>query len=285
MSKVVVAGGDGALDAVFAELGLGRKLEGAGSVLIKPNLRAAGVKNFKKCAVTSIDVVRRLARRLKALGLDVSVGESTSSRHITRNALKNSGAADLEAEGVKVLNLNECRTRKVEVAGGRLKSLSVPEPVLDAGFVISLPVMKTHLVTGVTLSLKNMVGATGELEPSRMHYLGIDECIADINTVIKPDLSIIDATRCMEGTGPVRGREVKLDTLIAGFDPVSVDAVGAKLIGFEPQEVKHLMLAQKLGVGKIEPTELAGELKVKKFLRPGQDGVTDSFGAQSSPAA
>ena len=103
------------------------------------------------------------------------------------------------------MNLNLFNTKNIKISGGALKEIEIPLPIIDNEFIISLPVMKTHMNTLVTLSMKNMMGATGEMGPVRMHCAGINQAIADINTIIKPDLSIIDATKAMEGSGPVRG--------------------------------------------------------------------------------
>jgi len=267
---VVIAKGKRALDKIFRELKIEEKIRDVQSVLIKPNLRAAAVNKYARCAITNPEIIKLIAERLLELGKRVVIAEGTSSKYITERALENSGVKKLERNGIEVLNLNLCKIKNIKIENGEvLKEVEVPVPVLESEFIISLPVMKTHSQTMVTLSLKNMMGATGEIMPVRMHLAGIHKAIADINTVIKPDLCIIDATRAMEGSGPVRGREVRLDMLIGGYDPVSVDSVGAKIMGFDPYTIEHIIEAEKRGIGRIDTSV---KINAKRFLRPGEDG-------------
>lgn len=273
MNKVVIAEGDNALDQLFIELEVEKKLQNCENVLIKPNLRAAGAIAYKKCSITNPLIIKSLVERLLDLGKTITVAECTSSKYITKKALENSGIKSLETIGVDVLNLNLTKTKKIKISGGSLKEIDVPLPIVNSDFVISLPVMKTHKLTLVTLSMKNMMGATSEMGPSRMHCAGIHQSIADINTVIKPDLCIIDATKAMEGSGPVRGSEVILNMLIGGYDPVSVDSIAAKIMGFDLYKIEHIVFAEKRGVGKIKPDIVVGNINARNFVKPGDDEV------------
>lgn len=281
-NTVVVVTGDNEerrLDVIFRTLRVADKLneENVSTILIKPNLLAASQKNAKRCSWTNPELIKQLARSLSAMGFEVSVGEGTPSKYITANAFTYSGIASLQEEGINIVNFNTSRLREVKT-DGKLKRLMIPEEVLDTDFLISLPILKTHLLTTVTLSLKNMMGAIGEREANRMHYVGLHESIATLNTVIKPNLSIIDTKYGMEGTGPVRGQEVELDTLIGGYDPVSVDATGARVMGFDPETILHLKLAEEMGVGTINPDAIIGEMKIRPFLKPSEDGLNDFWG-------
>lgn len=273
MNKVIIAEGDNALDRIFIELEVKNMLQNIEKVLIKPNLRAACVNHYEKCSITNPLIVKSLTERLLDLGKGIAIAECTSSKYITKKALENSGIKSLERKGIEILNLNLCDSTIIKINGRVLKYVEVPVPILNNEFIISLPVMKTHMQTTVSLSLKNMIGATSEMMPPWIHRAGVHQAIVDISRVIKPDLCIIDATRAMEGSGPVRGSEVRLNTLIGGYDPVSVDSIGAKIMGFEPYKIEHILLAERNGVGKIEPDKVLGKIKVRKFVRPGEDGV------------
>ena len=281
-NKVVIVKGENeenAIDFIFRNLRVKEKLneQNVSTILIKPNLLAASQKTAKRCSWTNPELIKLLSRRLSAMGFEVSIGEGTASKYITANAFKYSGIASLQNEGIEIVNFNTSRLKEVKVEGN-LKRILIPEEVLDTDFLISLPIMKTHLLTLVTLSLKNMMGAIGEREANRMHYVGLHESIATLTTVIKPNLSIIDAKYGMEGTGPLRGKEVKLDTLIGSYDPVSVDAIGARLRGFDPYSIVHIKLAEEKGVGNINPDDTIGEMKIRPFLKPGEDGLYDFWG-------
>jgi uncharacterized protein (DUF362 family) len=273
MNKVVVAEGENALNQIIGELEIKKVLKNCENIFIKPNLRAASSIKYAKCAITNPLLIKSLAEELIDLGKNVSIGECTSSKYITQKALENSGVQSMKRDGIKVINLNLSKTKSILINAVFLRKIKVPLPIINSDFVISLPVMKTHMQTLVTLSMKNMMGAMSEMEPSRMHCAGIHQSIAYINAAIKPDLCIIDATRAMEGSGPVRGNEVILDTLIGGYDPVSVDSIGAKIMGLEPYLIEHIVLAEKIGVGKIEPDIVVGHIKSRNFIRPGDDEV------------
>jgi len=273
MNKVVIAEGDNALDQILYELEVKKTLRDIEHVFIKPNLRAAGITHYAKCSITNPLIVKSLVERFLDWGKSVTIGECTSSRHITKLALENSGIKSLERDSVKVLNLNLCKTKTIKINGGVLKKVELPLHVANSNFIVSLPVMKTHSQTLVTLSMKNMIGATSRIMPSRIHYAGLNQSIVDINTIIKPSLCIIDATRAMEGSGPVRGEEIVLNTLIGGYNPVSVDSIGATIMGFDPHAIEHIVLAEKAGIGKIKPDSIVGNIKMRYFKKPGEDGI------------
>ena len=131
----------------------------------------------------------------------------------------------------------------------------------DADVIISIPKLKRHVEAVTTISLKNMMGILPDSEKGLFHDLNLHQCIADLNTVFKPDLCIVDATHVMTVSGPGRGKMVKTNTILASGDPVAVDLIGSKII-FElegldkPLEraynIPYLKEAAGLGVGVME---------------------------------
>ena len=271
-NEVIITKGRDAIKSALKRLNLAVVLKDKEEILVKPNLRAAAVKGYKRCAITNPDVTRAVVEKILDLGKRVTVAECTSSKSITEKAIEMSGTNKLKEIGANVVNLNLEKTKNV-YTGPNLKNIDIPEVVLDANYLISLPVMKTHSMTLVSLSMKNMIGTVGGVQPPKMHYVGISRAIVDLLNVVRPNLSIIDATRAMEGTGPVYGREVRLNTIIAGFDPVAVDAVGAKIMGFNPLEVDHIRLASERKLGSIHPDKIVGKIEVRKFKRPDRERV------------
>jgi uncharacterized protein (DUF362 family) len=88
---------------------------------------------------------------------------------------------------------------------------------------------------------------------------GIDKVILDVNTVLRPRLTVIDGFVAMEGRGPVGGRPVSMDLIIAGSDPVATDATAARIMGFDPHLVNHISSAHAKGLGEIDGVEVLGE--------------------------
>jgi uncharacterized protein (DUF362 family) len=124
--------------------------------------------------------------------------------------------------------------------------------------VISAAKMKTHMATKVTLGMKNMFGLLPDKFKGKFHMNGISKVVVDINTVIKPALTVIDGFVAMEGRGPTDGTPVKMDLIIAGKDVVATDATAARVMGFDPHEISHIRTAAQKGLGNIDNIEIVG---------------------------
>ncbi len=126
---------------------------------------------------------------------------------------------------------------------------------LKNSYLISVAVLKEHSATMVTLSLKNMLGATlGEkiaVAKKRRFHRKLNESIVDINLYKKPDLSVIDGRKACLG-GELGGTAEEYGLMIFSDDPVAADAVGAKILGHDPLAIKHLRLAQEKGLGAAD---------------------------------
>jgi uncharacterized protein (DUF362 family) len=148
-----------------------------------------------------------------------------------------------------------------------LKKVKVAKTALERA-IISVPKLKIHRLATVTLGIKNMMGALAS--KGSMHNGRLSENIADLASVLKPSLTVIDGIIAGEGH-ETSGNPVKMDLVIAGADPVAVDAVGAAVMGIQPTEVKHLVLAERKGLGtcRLENIEVVGEPieKVRRKFR------------------
>ncbi|MCP8321444.1 MAG: DUF362 domain-containing protein, partial [archaeon] len=123
-----------------------------------------------------------------------------------------------------------------------------------------------------TLGMKNMFGLIPDKFKLKYHFMhSVDKVIVDVNTVIKPVLTIIDGFIAMEGQGPIDGKPVKMDLIIAGKDVVATDAVASRVMGFDPRLIYHIRRASEKGLGAIEGYEVVGESVesvARKFRRP-----------------
>ena len=143
--------------------------------------------------------------------------------------------------------------------------LWLPRTVLEADFVVSMPKVKTHHWSGVTLSMKNMFGVVpGEKygwPKNILHWKGIDRSILDICATAPVDFVIADAILAMEGNGPLRGKGRPLNQIVLADDPVAADATCARLMGLDPDKVVHIRAgAQFLGNSSFERIDQLGEL-------------------------
>jgi len=137
--------------------------------------------------------------------------------------------------------------------GKALKEWSFYKDALAADCYINVPIAKHHRLAGLTLGLKNVMGVIGG-ERGRIHT-NMGQYLADLCTVLKPDLTIIDATRILLQNGPQGGKlsDVKvLNTLIATTDPVAADAFAATLFGKKPEKIESTIAAYKMGLGEMD---------------------------------
>jgi len=152
----------------------------------------------------------------------------------------------------------------------KINDIELPAYAIEREY-INVAKLKTHLQTTVTLGLKNQKGLL-KMKTKRIFHRDLHNNIVRLAQAITPDLTIIDALNGVEGNGPGRmGSEVKgLNLLLAGRNMLSVDMVGAALMGFDWQEVRHLKKAHEQGLGDY-PKEVIGEQLAqvaRKFKQP-----------------
>jgi uncharacterized protein (DUF362 family) len=269
--------------AVSSAGGLEKLVSFSSRVLIKPNLSVA--LPARTGATTNPRVVTALIQLVREAGVKkVLVGESAVVGFDAGAIFDSLKVRDLfEKVGAKVVNLDQDQFVEVKIPQGEvLKKLKIWRTAYESDVIISVPKMKTHFQTGVTLSLKNMKGTITDQSKRIIHRIGVpvkkqedyglDLGIVDLNTAISADLAVIDATVSLEGfiPGPrLVGNPVRMDTIIAGFDSVAVDAVGCRVIGLDPQEVRHIRLAYERKLGRMLPQEIevVGR-SIKSVLRP-----------------
>jgi uncharacterized protein (DUF362 family) len=142
------------------------------------------------------------------------------------------------------LNRDELIKTKLEANYSGLGHLCLPRTVLASDFIVSMPKVKTHHWTGVTLSMKNMFGIVPGCRygwpKNVLHWAGIDESILDICATARPHFVIADGIIAMEGDGPLDGTERRLSQIILSNDPVAADTVCARGLGFDPEAITHI---------------------------------------------
>ena len=265
-----VQGGDvesAVRDAVSLAGGFEQRVAAGSRVLIKPNLCKAAPRGSG--FVTDAGVVAAVAKLVLEMNpASVVIAEGAmagydSEGYPTDDALVVTGVAAVGRRlGVEVRNLNVDTWEEVEIPGALvLDRIKIATTVLESDVIISVPVLKTHLRTNATLSLKNMNGAMPGAEKRKSHRLGLDQAIADLNSIIGPHYAIIDATTGMEGTWQIPGNSRQMGLIVAGSDPVYVDVVGASLMGIDPAQIMHLQLAARREgkQAKLSAVDVVGE--------------------------
>ena len=273
MSKVAIVKGTKAIDITEKVLQLirpevERVLSTGKPILIKPNY--INSKHPSTGITTDGRVVEGTVKFLteNKIGERVLIGEGSGWAD-TFEAFKVAGVdAVARRWGVKLVDLN--KDDFVEVHPPNPYSLGKTKVAKTAfeSTIISIPKLKLHRITTVTLSLKNMMGALAS--KGSMHNGRLSKNIVDLVSVLKPSVSIIDGIIAGEGH-ETSGNPVEMNLAIAGTDPVAADAVGAAVMGIQPSAVKHLVLADKKGLGtfKLDEITVLGEPieKVKRKFR------------------
>jgi uncharacterized protein (DUF362 family) len=250
------------------------------TVLLKPNV--GRMSEFGTGVNTNPQVVAAAIDAFREAGATVAIGESPITGVKTLAAFEVSGMAAMAREkDCPLIDMDVRSPVMTPVPGGRvIQSLKVCADVFDFDFVVSIPVMKIHMHTGVTLSIKNMKGCLWRRSKVDLHMLpqledttdkSLDMAIGDMATVLRPHFSIIDGTVGMEGLGPGAGTPKTLNAVLAGGDAFAVDAVACRLMGRDALDIPHLRIGAAAGCGiidlervRISPdhwTEYASEFK------------------------
>ncbi len=230
-------------------------------VLLKPN--AGRVASPGSGVTTHPDVVAAAIDVFREAGAEVAVGESPIVGVKVQEAFEMTGISTVAIErGCPLIDMDRRKFVKVEVPEGRaINSLKVCRDVLEFDFVVSIPVMKMHMHTGATLAVKNMKGCLWRRSKVELHMLPpvegsdrkpIDIAIADMSSVLRADLAIIDGTVGMEGLGPSAGQPKPMDVVVVGTDPFAADAVACRLMGTRAEDVPHLAIGAERGHGLID---------------------------------
>lgn len=255
----------------------------AKTVFVKPNVFHP--LNPDNATVTDPRVIEALVSLLKEIGIErVLVGEDPAVC-LSKRAFEVSGVAKaVNRAGGELVYLDEEPRVEIEVPEAKvLRRVSLPKIVLNSDIFISVPKIKTHLMTGLTLAIKNGLGVLVDEEKKRVHTESLHYKLVDILRVVKPDLVVEDGILVGEGQGPVAPIPVSLNLLIASTDVVAADAVASAVVGFHPYEISTTRIAEveNLGTGDLDKIAVKGKKieEVKYYLkRP----VTSPLGVWSN---
>jgi uncharacterized protein (DUF362 family) len=246
------------LQAAMAPLGgMGRFVKKGQRVVIKANI--AWARTPDQACTNNPDLLSALIKTCYDAGAKrVAVWDHTCDNYqfcFSRSGLKETaqkaGADIYSGHGRNVY-------KQVEVQKGRkLKTAEILRDVLEADVFINFPIPKQHFATELTLGMKNLIGIVWDME--QLHKIDLHQCIADINTIRKPDLVVMDAIRILTTNGPKGpGKTEDIGQVIASTNIVAVDAYAAAFFKhpktgkpFKPEEIKFIKNAYEMGLGEI----------------------------------
>ncbi len=242
--------------------GISRFVKKGHRVVLKPNMSFARTPDFG--ATTHPLVVASVAEACIQAGANrVVILDHTL--HRAELCLERTGIREAckSISGTHVIAFQERKFfKEIKIPQGKvLDRVEVIQETLECDLLINIPVAKSHSATGVSLGIKGLMGLIWDRE-SFHSRLNINQALADLASVIKPQLTILDATRALISGGPGGPGEVKkLNLIIAGTDPVAVDSYGVTIApwygqNFKGRQVEHLLLAHRQGLGKIDTDQL-----------------------------
>jgi uncharacterized protein (DUF362 family) len=221
-------------------------------VVLKPNI--GWDRAPEQAANTNPDLVAEMVRLCQEAGAARVVVTDVSCNE-PRRCFARSGIADAARSlGAHVILPEDRKFREIDLHGDVLRSWPVFEPFLAADKMINIPIAKHHSLTGATLGMKNWYGILGG-QRQRLHQR-IHESLVDLADFMRPTLTIMDAYRVLIRNGPTGGNveDVALKkTLVAGTDPVAVDAYTAKAYwDLDFHTLRYLKLASDRGLGTMD---------------------------------
>ena len=231
------------------------------SVLLKPNIVECIPEKPVNTDAQLIGAAAEAFLRLDAAS--VIVGEGPGHHRDTDLLLHETGLGDQLAHrkiAFVDLNRDELIKTRLQANYSGLGNLWLPRTVLASDFIVSMPKVKTHHWTGVTLSLKNMFGIVPGCRygwpKNVLHWAGIHESILDICATVRPRFVIADAIVTMEGDGPLNGSARYLKTVVLGDDPVAADSTLTRFMEIRPESVAHIREAGRF-IGNLQQSVIS----------------------------
>ena len=249
-----------ALRAAFDYIGLYEALSSPSKVFVKPNFTfprpTPGV-------TTSPEMLEAVLRLLTETGAEVFVGESNGGygSFLAAQAFTGHGLGEIcRRTGAKPLDLSiQELIDYTEVVGGRETSVRLPRLIVeDVDFTLSMPVLKVHAMTTVSLSIKNLWGCY----PTDLRLLEhgeLDRKLSLISKLIRAQFGIVDATYGLDKHGPMEGEAKFLGKFIASNDLLTLDTTCARMMGFNPRKILHLRNLTRFSERPENPPVAANE--------------------------
>ncbi len=249
--------GDMTRKAVAALGGMEMFVPKGSRVVVKPNI-CVGYNSYEYASTTNPWVVAAIIKMALEAGaktvqvMDYPFGSSPEQ------AYENSGIAEqVKAAGGEMVIMKAIQYQEHEIPGAKaLKTTSINDLIFTADVLINVPIAKDHSLAHLTLGMKNLMGAIRNRE---ILHSQLSESLADLSTILKPQLTIIDAVRILMANGPTGGdlNDVKqTNTVIASPDIVAADSFAAGLFGIKPSELGYLVEGSQRGIGRMDVENL-----------------------------
>ena len=266
-----------AVDKAISLLGGMRDIVRPGQkVLINPSW-VTSITKREEAVITLPEVTRAVADIVQEVGGKPVIAESSAIGIDSEKVISGSGYQLLRDMGYEVVDLKKFDPVMFPIPRGKLfQQVQTYKLVPEVDVIIPVAKLKTHDQAGLTLAIKKLKGLVTDRYKREFHQQGVFEGCVDWFSALQPPLALVDAIYCQEGLGPIFGKPVEMDLIIAGRDAVAVDAVCGYVTGFEPEEVPITAEAAQrgLGVAKRDEIEVVGEpieVVYRRFMRVLED--------------
>jgi uncharacterized protein (DUF362 family) len=209
------------------------EFEPESSINTNPLLVHAAYEAFREMGAAQVRIAEGPGHRRNTLDLAEAAGYFTTVPNFEDNFVD--------------LNLDEVTRVQPIRQFSRMEKIYLPNLALGADLLVSMAKMKTHHWVGATLSMKNLFGVVPSgiygWPKNVLHWAGIEECIADLHAAFPRHFAIVDGIVGMEGNGPIQGVPKHAGVLVAGRDPVAVDATCCRIMKIDPFKLRYIRLA------------------------------------------
>jgi uncharacterized protein (DUF362 family) len=228
-------------------------------VVIKPNIGWDRTPEMAAC--TNPEVVRTLVELVLDAGAKKAIVIDNTTNQAKRCYVRSGIQEAVTQAGGDMLFVDDYRIKKMPLKGEWLKEWEIVLDVIESDKIINVPIAKHHSLCRLTMGMKNWLGATAGAR--NQFHQSLDKAVVDLAAFFKPRLTVLDAYRILVRNGPQGGRVTDTELrkmVVAGTDPVAVDAMGASLFAVEPRELPYLGLAKERGLGEFD----LGKVRLEK---------------------
>jgi uncharacterized protein (DUF362 family) len=239
--------------ALAAIGGIERFVKSGDNVIVKPNI-CHDYHTYEYATTTNPDVVAALvelclgagARRVRVMDMPFGGGPES--------AYARSGISDaVAAAGGQMEIMNRAKFQATEIPQGRdISDWAVYQDVLTADVLINVPIAKHHSLARLSLAGKNLLGV---VRNANKIHINLGQRIADLVSLIRPTLTVVDAVRTLVAHGPTGGNlaDVRLtNTIIASHDIVAADAYATTLFDLTGEDIGYVKAAAEMGLGTLD---------------------------------
>jgi len=248
--------------AIAALGGMEKFVPQGASVIVKPNICVAS-HTYEYAATTNPWVVGALVKMAFEAGartvrvLDFPFGGTAAEAYV-----KSGIQEQVQAAGGEMMAMAGFKYVSTQIPSGKfLKQTDVFDEILNSDVLINAPIAKQHSMARLTLGMKNMMGVVHNR--SALHR-NLGQAIADLNSLIRPKLTVIDAVRILMANGPTGGNlnDVKqLDSIVASADIVAADSYATSFFGMQPGDLEYIKIGAEMGLGRSD----LSSLKIEEF--------------------